>query len=738
MTRAQLTGSTLALLAVANAAPGLGCRAATPSPSAPVTRVETVVDTLHGESFPDPYRWLEQQAAPETRDWLAAQAAWADQVLPRDGQRLALERRLTELMDRADIGTPRRGGDVEYFTLRRVGEELPAIYRRPVPRDPARATTPGTLAAHRGGEAPPERRAIDPAIRYDVVVDPAPLSGEGTTRVELTGVDRQGRYLIYAVRDGGQDEHELRIRDLAANADLPDRFPAALYSSVVLTREGDGFYYSVRSRQTGARIKKHVWKTETAADALVFGAGYGPTAFVSVLQSDDGAWLVFTVQHGWATTDVFALDRKAAGASPFAVAQGLDARFYPRFVDGELWMRTDLDAPMNRVVAVNLRQPARARWRVVLAEQSDVLEDVVVIADRIYGHYLHEAASRIVRFDRRGTDATDLEVPPMHAASIRGDGPGQAVLTTESFAAPETSWRVDLASGVRTLDRGPEIPWDGSAVEVRYGAATSPDGTRVPVFVVHKQGLARTGATPTLLFGYGGFYAGQRPSFSPMAAAWVEAGGVYALAILRGGSEFGEPWHRAGMLTNKPRVFDDFVAAAEWLVAERYASPATLGIMGTSNGGLLVGAALTQRPDLFRAVLCGFPDVDILRFNQYTTTNNMPALLEYGDAAIKDQFDVIKRYSPYQQVLSGTEYPAVMLSSGDLDTRVPPLAARKFTARLQASSTSGRPIILRYHPKAGHAANRGLPFSRRVQDTAAELAFMMRELGLPMPAPDTK
>jgi prolyl oligopeptidase len=251
---------------------------------------------------------------------------------------------------------------------------------------------------------------------------------------------------------------------------------------------------------------------------------------------------------------------------------------------------------------------------------------------------------------------------------------------------------------------------------------------------MHKKGLARTGTTPTMLFGYGGFYAAQKPSFNPQAAAWVEAGGVYAMAIIRGGSEFGETWHRGGMLTNKPRVFEDFIAAAEWLISEKYTSKDTLGLTGVSNGGLLVGASLTQRPDLFRAVLCAFPDVDILRFNQYTANNNLPALLEYGDAAVKEQFDVIKRYSPYQNVKAGTAYPAVMVSSGDLDTRVPPLAARKFTARLQASTTSGRPVILRYNPKGGHSANYGQPFSRRVQTAAAEMAFLMKELGLPLPA----
>jgi prolyl oligopeptidase len=700
-----------------------GCGPSAPSsphaPPPPATRIESVVDTIHGEPFPDPYRWLEQQDAPETRAWIAAQTQYADAVLPRDGVRTALEQRLRSLMDKADVGGARRSGDFEYFTLRRVGEELAAIVRRPVPR-----SAPGTSAP---------RVPIDPSAKYDVVVDPAPLSTDLTTRVELVAVDPAGKYLVYGLREGGQDEFEMRVRDLLTNQDLADRFPAALYSSVVVTTSADGFYYSVRSRETGARIRKHLWNTDTAGDALVFGEGYGPKTFVSVLQSDDGAWLVLTAQHGWATTDVFALNARARGATPIAIVAGADARFYPRFVNGELWMRTDLDAPRNRVVAVNLARPVPTAWRTVVAEQPEVLEDATLIGDTIYGQFLKDGANVLVTFAKDGTRGRELDVPPMHSASIRGDGPGAAMLTLESFHAPEASWRVDLATGARTVDRGPEIPFDGSGLEVSQGAATSKDGTRVPVWVVHKKGMPRTGATPTLLFGYGGFYAAQKPSFSPMAAAWVESGGVYAMAILRGGSEFGEAWHRAGMLMNKQRVFDDFIAAAEWLVAEKFTSPSTLGIMGTSNGGLLVGAALTQRPDLFRAVLCGFPDVDILRFNQFTTNNNMPALLEYGDAAIKAQFDAIKRYSPYQQVRNGTAYPAVMVSSGDRDTRVPPLSARKFAARLQASSSSGRPVILRYHPKAGHAANRGLPVSRRIEDTAAELAFVMRELGLKAP-----
>lgn len=720
-----------ALAAGAALVAAAACGSPAPAPPAPpVTRVEVVTDTLHGETFEDPYRWLERQDAPDTRAWIAAQTAYADQVLPRDATRQALERRLTQLMDRAEIGAPRRGGAFEYFTLRRTGEELASIVRRPAPPSPAPTTAAAPTSA---SPAAAPRAAIDPPERHEVVVDPAPLSPDFTTRVELVTVDRDGRYLVYAIREGGQDEHVLRIRDLATNQDLADAFPAGLYSSLVPTPSGDGFYYSLRSRQTGARIRKHLWRTDVAADALVFGEGYGPTSFVSVMASDDGRWLVFTAQHGWASTDVFALDLKARNATPFAIVEGAGARFYPRFVNGELWMRTDLDAPRNRVVAVTLTAPARAKWRTVIAEQPETLEDFSRIGDTVYGTFLRDGANVIVPFDAAGTRGRELTVPPMHSASLRGDGPGRGVLTLESFHQPETSWRVDLATGERTAERGAEIPFDGSAFDVSQGKATSADGTAVPVWVVHKKGLTRTGATPTLLFGYGGFYAAQKPSFSPLAAAWVEAGGVYAMALLRGGSEFGETWHRAGMLTNKPRVFEDFIAAGEWLVAERYTSSGHLGIMGVSNGGLLVGAALTKRPDLFRAVLCGFPDVDILRFNQYTSNNNMPALLEYGDAAIKAQFDVIKTYSPYQQVKPGTAYPAVMVSTGDLDTRVPPLAGRKFTARLQAATTSRRPVILRYNPKGGHAANYGQPFSQRVQTTAAEMAFMMRELGLALP-----
>jgi prolyl oligopeptidase len=687
---------------------------APPFPRPPETRVAEVTDTLHGVSFADPYRWLEDQASPETRRFIDAQNAYADEIVGRTPLRARLEMRLRELMDRPDIGSPALGGDLEYFTLRRKGMELPIIYRRPAPKDK---------------DGKPRRERIDPAGDYDVVIDPHPMSAAHTTRVEIVAVEGNGRHLLYAVRDGGQDEFEIRARDLAAGADVPDRLPSALYSSVSFKEDGSGFYYSRRSRQTGARIYLHTWGTPIEQDVVVFGEGYGPTAFVSMDQADGARYLIFTVQHGWARSEVHVLDMKKGGPVRPIVTDA-DARFYPRFVDGELWMRTDLDSSNNRVVAVDLAQPSRDRWRVVIPESDDVLEDFTVIGKRIYATYLHDASNRIRVFGRDGTPAGEVDVAPYHSASIRGVGDTEALLTLSGFVTPETVWRINLDTGARTLEEKPEILWDPSGVEVEQVRATSKDGTRVPMFVVHKPGVPRDGRTSALLTGYGGFYAASKPGFNPMAAVWIESGGVFALANMRGGSEYGERWHRAGMLTNKQRVVDDFLAAAEWLVANKYTSPDRLAIAGTSNGGLLVGAALTQRPDLFRAVYCGFPDVDILRFNQYTRNNNMPALLEYGDAAIPEQFEAIRQYSPYQNVRAGTRYPAVMLESGDLDTRVPPLAARKFTARLQAATASGLPIILRYNPKGGHAANRGLPFSRRVEDTAMELTFLMTQTGL--------
>jgi prolyl oligopeptidase len=672
--------------------------------------VEEVADTLHGVAFVDPYRWLENQEAPETRSWLAEQNAYAETVVGESALRALVERRLTALMDIADSPSPQRAGEYEYFTLRRVGQELPVLYRRPAPEEPS--------------DGP-----IDPDGEYEVVLDPHAMSPDTTTRFDIVTFSPDGNLMAYNQRDGGQDEVRIRVRDLANGVDLPDSLPRSLYGSIFFSRDGAGFYYVRRSREIGPRLLYHALGTDLTSDRIIFGEGYGPETFINVSQAAEGRFFIYSVQYGWARTEVHVQDWQRGGAVT-PIVTGVDARFYPRFIDGTLYMRTDFEADKNRLVAVDLTEPHHENWREVISEADDLLEDFALIDDKFYVTYLHDVSNQIRIFETDGTPAGEISIPELHSASIRGGRDGEAFLTLSSFTTPPTVYRIDLATGERTIWEREGPDWNAEGVVASQVWRTSSDGTRAPMFLVHRDDIELNGQNPTLLTGYGGFYVARKPGFSTTAALWVEMGGVYAVATLRGGSEFGESWHRDGMLVNKQHVFDDFISAAEWLVENGYTNPDKMAIQGSSNGGLLVGAALTQRPELFRAVAIGFPDVDILRFFRHTTSNNAPALLEYGDARIPEQFEAIRQYSPYQNVQPRTRYPAIMFTTGDLDTRVPPLGARKMTAGLQAATRSGLPVILRYHAKAGHAGARGLPFSRRIADQAMEITFLLQQLGV--------
>ncbi len=684
----------------------LACRP--PYPAPPETAREPVTDTLHGVVFTDPYRWLEDEYSPETRAWIDEQNEYAERIIGEPFLRTALEHRLTELMDVPGAIYPRRSGDYEYFSLRKTGHEVAVIYRRPVPETP-------------------EEGPLDPTADFEVVIDPRSFNPDGTVSVGIRDFSPDGGLMLYAIRDGGRDEVEIRVRNLATGEDLRDRLPVALYSSVSFTPDGTGFYYSRRSRQTGARIRLHVLGTDIREDVALFGEGNGPDSFVSAFQAEGGRYLVYTVQHGWARTDVYLQDM-ASGAPPIPVVAGQSARFSPRFVEGELYLLTNLDAPNNRLVAVDPEAPDPAAWRKVLPQADDVMTGYQVIEGRIYAHYLHNVSSRIVRYDLDGTETGEIIVPRHHVATLRPWREGTALLTLASLLTPAHVLKLDLETLEAETWLESSVPFTGSDYEVRQVWYTSRDGTRAPMYIAHGREFEPDGTAPTLLYGYGGFNVSLLPRFDVRAAAWLEQGGVYAMATLRGGGEFGETWHRAGMLENKQNVFDDFISAAEWLIANGYTHPDRLAIRGVSNGGLLVGSALTQRPDLFRAVFCGFPDLDMVRFYQFTDTNNLPALLEYGNAAIPEQFEVLRTFSPYQNVRDGVDYPAVMFTQGSLDTRVPPLQARKMAARLQAATASGLPVILDHDPRAGHAGGR--TFTRNVRNAAMELTFLLGQLGV--------
>lgn len=694
-----------ASLRAALLAPLLAACARSPYPPPPESRVEPVTDTIHGVAFTDPYRWLEDQAAPDVRNWIARQNAYADSIVGQSPHRDRLQARLTELMDVPSVGGARRGGDFEYFTRRRKGDEVAAIVRRPAPDTTSR---------------------IDPAAEYEVVVDPLALRADGTTGVGIEALSSDGRLMAYSIRDGGHDEVEIRVRDLTTMRDLPDALPLGLYNSIAFDRRGTGLFYGIRSRRTGERIRWHRIGTALSGDSTLFGEGYGPTAFISMSEAEGGRYRVFTVQHGWARNEVWLQD--VAGHGPIRpLIRDLEAHSDPHFVDGRLWLRTDWQAPRFRIVEVDPARPEPDHWTNVIPEGDDVLDGFTVIGDRLYVSYIHDVSSRIAIFTKRGEPAGAIEVPPFHTASLRGAGEGKALLTLTSLAQPSITWRIDLASGARELWERADVPFDTAAVEVTQVWYTSKDGTRAPMYVMYRKGLPLDGTAPALLTGYGGFNVSLMPRFDARGALQVEEGGVFAVATLRGGGEFGETWHRDGMLENKQHVFDDFTAAAQFLVDNSYTRPDGLAIRGASNGGLLMGAAITQRPDLFRVAYIGVPDLDMVRFYTFTTNNNMPALLEYGDASIPEQFEAIRLYSPYQNVEDGTRYPAVMVQTGDLDTRVPPLQGRKFTARLQAATTSGLPVILRYDVRMGHAGGRAE--STVVRDAAMEMTFLLRETG---------
>lgn len=703
VTRAPFVARAVSSLAVCVVFAGCS-RSAAESP--PETRRSIVVDTIHGVAVEDRYRWLEQQDSPEVLAWIEAQRAYADTILgPDNADRASIRDRLTQLIDVPNSSAPRRGGEWEYFTLRRVGEPVAALYRR------RWSATPSPIA---------------PDSQYELVINPLTIRDDGTTAVGVESISPDGKLLLYSVRDGGPDEITLRVRDLAAGTDLPDSLPNALYASLSFTPDNRGLYYVHRSREVGPRFKKHILGTDVASDSVLFGDSLPPTHFLGVAFADGGRYRIFTVSHGWAQNEVFVQDMKSGGKLT-NVTQGTVAHFAPQMVDGALWMRTDFNAPRGRIVAVDLANPASDRWREIIPEGEDVLDSFTRIDGKLYVTYLHNASQRIAIYTPKGEPAGEIEVPAQSSVSIRGSGKGKAILTTSSFALPSTTWQLDLENGTRSIWEESKVAFDTSKVEQVQLWATSKDGTRVPMWVLRQRGQAKSAATPALLTGYGGFSVSLVPRFDARAAYWVERGGIFVQATLRGGNDFGEDWHKGGMLHNKQHVFDDFLAVAQFLVDSGYTSPEKFTIRGVSNAGLLMGAAITQRPELFRAAFVGYPDLDIVRFPQFVTHNNAPALLEYGDARRADQFPAILGFSPYQNIKDGTKYPAVLVQTGLNDTRVPPWQARRFAARLQEATTSGLPVILLHDLRSGHSGGRST--AQTVELAAQEMEFLLRHVG---------
>ena len=667
--------------------------------SPPATRTDSVREVLHGTEIIDPYRWLEDQNSPETREWIDAQNQYTQTVLASIPGRGEVTKELEELMRTESVDTPHYRNGRYFFEHRSADQDLDVIYVR---------------EGMQGEDQP--------------LVDPHSLSPDHSKSVSIWGISADGTLLAYGVREGGEDEVMVKIMDVTSGRDIEDALPRGRYSDLYFTSDNTGFYYSHYADDVD-RIRYHRMGTDPEADPVVFGEGYGPGIGFDVEISDDGNYLLFTVYHGSAAkkSEIYFRDLGADGETQ-TVVNDIDARFVGAVADDYLFMQTDWDAPNGRMLRVDLNDPARDKWQEIIPEREAALKDFKLAGGRLLVRYVDRVIPTIEVFEPDGSPLTSIDT---EAIGWLGKPQGrwqdrEAFVYYSSYHIPESIYLYDLTSLTLKPWAKVEVPISSEEFEIKQVWYQSADGTEVPMFIAHRRGIKLDGSNPTLLYGYGGFRSSLAPYWSHRTALWLKMGGVYAVANLRGGGEFGENWHSAGMLDKKQNTFDDFIAAAEWLIDNKYTASDKLAIRGTSNGGLLVGAALTQRPDLFRAVVCGYPLLDMIRYHKFSIARYW--IPEYGSSDDPEQFTFIHAYSPYHNVKRGTRYPAVMFVTGDSDTRVAPLHARKMTALLQASEGTEQAILLHYDTSAGHSAGR--PVSQRIEDLTDEMLFLIWQLGV--------
>jgi prolyl oligopeptidase len=675
----------------------------------PPSRRDDVVDVIHGTRIADPYRWLEDQNAPETRAWIDAQNAYTQSLLQQVPGRAHISDRLGELMKADNVQPPLERNGRYFFRERKADQDLFVIH----------------MKQGRDG-------------KDEVLLDPHPLSPDHSISVVVLDATADGKVMAYGIRHGGADEFEIHLLDVDNKKDLPDHLPSARYFNVSFKPDKSGFYYSLMGAHE-PHIRYHAMGTDPAQDGEVFGKGYGPENIAVADVSEDGRYLIIQVFYGAAAdrTDVFYQDLKQPGAVQ-PLVKDINARF-TAFAGGDhLFLQTNWNAPNGRILVVDFHNPAQNRWREIVPESNSVMDAFAVAGGKLLVKYLHDVSSQVRIFEPDGKFAGEIRFPTLGTVGdISGHWQGgEAFFEFSSFHIPTVIYRYEVTAQTRSEWARRHIPVNSDQFELKQVWYESKDKTRVPMFLLYKKGLKLDGSNPTLLTGYGGFNVSLTPEFRTDAVIWAEHGGVFALANLRGGGEFGEKWHRAGMMDKKQNVFDDFISAAEWLIKSRYTNPSKLSIRGGSNGGLLVGAAFIQRPDLFRAVLCGYPLLDMLRYQNFLVAKFW--VPEYGSAENAEQFKYINAYSPYQHVKKGTDYPAIMFVTGEGDTRVAPLHARKMAALMQWATSDGqqpsepaagsRPVLLHYDTKSGHSEGR--PLKKQIEDQTDELTFLFWQLGV--------
>lgn len=660
----------------------------------PVAKTDNVPEVFHGETIVDPYRWLEDQKAPATREWLSEQAQYLTSSASSWPQTPELKARLAELLKVDSVGMPVVRGGRAFFSKRTASADVPSIWYRPV------------------ANAPDE-----------LLIDPQKLSSDGKTTVNLMDVTHDGNLLICGVRTGGEDEVTPRLFNVAAKSFAETEFPKGRYSSLSFSRDGQKVYLSRHDQKIGPRA--YVRDLATGKETLLFGEKFGPEKILGVRLSEDDQWLIYHVYLGASSQNnvyIQSLAKPNEPILPFAV--GLEAEFEVDAIDHRAIVRTTWKAPRGQLLLADLRQPVLDQCPVIVPQSEASLEGISLVGGKLFIRWLRNVVSELKAYDLTGKELFSIDPPTLGTISGASGAWDQSELyySFSSYIVPGTIFKFDIPTQKTTVWHQSEIPFDSEKFTVRQVWFPSKDGTRIPMFIAHRKGLELNGTNPTLLYGYGGFAVNLTPGFSTKAALWMELGGVYAVANLRGGGEFGEDWHTAGYLKKKQNVFDDFYAAAEYLIANKYTSPAHLAINGGSNGGLLVGTAMTQRPELFAAVVCSYPLLDMLRYHQFLVARFW--VPEYGSSEDPEMYPILKSYSPYHHIDPNVNYPAAMFITGDADTRVDPNHARKMVARLQAVPALKRPIFLMYDDALGHTGAR--PVSKTIEDLAIELAFLLK------------
>ncbi|MGB6803667.1 MAG: prolyl oligopeptidase family serine peptidase [Candidatus Sulfotelmatobacter sp.] len=685
----------------------------TSAPSGPPkAEMRPVTENLHGTKIVDPYRWLEDGTSADTQKWVAEEMAYTRSVLDPLAGRDLIHKRLTELLGIGSIGVPRIAGRYYFYTRREGMQNQPVLY---------------------------VREGLDGKDR--ALVDVNQLAADGTVALDWFYPAEHGKYVAYGTSVSGSEMSTLHVIETKTGTLLPDTIERTRAASIAWSLDNSGFYYTRYPNKGDVpegqeRYNRHVFYhllgTDPATDPPIFGEGRDPEDWPSVSLDNDGSLLLITVAQGWTKTELFLVDTRK-GTPPTRITTGKNFLYSATLYNGRIYIVTNEDAPRFRVFMAEAGNYDRDDWQEIIPQAGGVLKDAELWGGKIFAQYEQNATSQLRVFDLGGVLLGNLTLPALGSVfACQGKWDRDEVFYGfESFTIPRSIYRYDLKTGSTTLWAKVDAPGiDPAAYEVEQEWYHSKDGTRVPMFVVSRKGVKKDGQNPTVLTGYGGFDISLTPEFESDIYLWLEHGGVYAVANLRGGSEFGEDWHRAGMLDKKQNVFDDMIAAAEFLISEKYTDKGHLAIWGGSNGGLLMGAMITQRPDLFRAVVCDVPLLDMLHYQKFQIARLW--IPEYGNAEDPAQFKWLYAYSPYHHVKAGTEYPAILFTTADSDSRVDPMHARKMTALMQASAANGgsrvRPILLRVETKAGHGP--GTPVGTQVEEDTDAYSFLFWQLGV--------